>query len=62
MDAGTLGDPVLVVLDVPLVAQAQVLVADALAARQQRVGELLRRQVDVAVDVLEPLGRVARAF
>ena len=54
------GDPVLVALDVDLVAQAQVLVADALAARQQRVGELLGRQVDVTVDMLEPLGRVAR--
>jgi hypothetical protein len=54
------GDPVFVALDVDLVAQAQVLVADALAAREQRVGELLGRQVDVAVDVLEPLGRVAR--
>ena len=38
------GDPVLVVLEVARVAQAQVLVADALAARQQRVGELLGRQ------------------
>ena len=60
LHAGGGGDPVFVVLDVALVAQAQVLVADALAARQQRVGELLGRQVDVAVDVLEPLGRVAR--
>ena len=42
--ACALGDPVLVRLDVVLVAQAQVLVADALAARQQRVGELLGRR------------------
>ena len=56
---GEPGDPVFVGLDVALVAQAQVLVADALAAGEERVGELLGRQVDVAVDVLEPLGRVA---
>jgi hypothetical protein len=60
VDAGALGDPVLVALDVLPVAQAQVLVADALAAREQGIGELLRRQVDVARDVLEPLGRIAR--
>ena len=38
----------------------QVLVADALAAGQQAVGELPRRQVRVARDVLEPLHAVAR--
>jgi hypothetical protein len=59
-DAGLHRDPVLVVLDVLLVAQAQVLVADPLAARQERIRELLGRQGDVAVDVLEPLGRIAR--
>ena len=58
--ARPLGEPVFIIFDVGPVAQPQVLVADALAARQQRVGELLRRQVHVAVDVLEPLGRVAR--
>ena len=33
--------------------------ADALAARKQGVGELLRLQVDVTCHVLEPFGRVA---
>jgi hypothetical protein len=51
---------VLVALDVALVAQAQVLVADALAAGQQRIGELLGRHADITVDVLEPFGGVAR--
>ena len=34
--------------------------ADALAAREQRISELLGRHARVAVDVLEPFGRVAR--
>ena len=34
--------------------------ADALAAREQRVGELLDLHAGVALDVLEPFGRVAR--
>ena len=42
------------------VAQAQVLVADPLAAGQQAVGELQRIEVGVAVDGLEPFGGVAR--
>ena len=46
--------------DEALVAQAQVLVRNALAARQQAVGELLRLERRVALDVLEPLGRIAR--
>ena len=46
--------------DVVAVAQAQVLVADALAARQQRVGELLGLEREVARQALEPLHRVAR--
>jgi hypothetical protein len=42
------------------VPHAQVLVADALAAGQQGVGELLRLQMRVAGDVLEPFGGIAR--
>ena len=41
------------------IAQAQVLVTDALAAGQQAVGELLGLEVRVARDVLEPLHGVA---
>ena len=40
--AGLRGEPGLEALQLRAVAQAQVLVPDALAARQQRVGELLR--------------------
>ena len=54
VDAAALRDPVFVVLDVLLVAQAQVFVADALAAGQQRIGELLVRQLRITRDVLEP--------
>ena len=43
-----------------LVAQAQVLVADALRAGEERVGELDGVEVEVALDLLEPLHRVAR--
>ena len=57
---GAGGDPGFEPGDVARVAQAQVLVADALAAGQQRVGKLLGRQSGVARHVLEPLGRIAR--
>ena len=43
--ACALGEPVLEPLDIARIAQAQVLVRDALGAREQRVGELLGRQV-----------------
>ena len=43
------------------VAQAQILVADALAAGEQRISELQRLEMEVAVQRLEPFGRVARA-
>ena len=43
------------------VAQAEVFVADALAAREQRVSELERLEMRVALQSLEPFGRVARA-
>jgi hypothetical protein len=42
------------------VAQAQVLVADPLRAGQQRIVELHRVEVEVALDLLEPFQRVAR--
>src|SRR5215207_5985888 len=57
---GVPGEPPLHVLEPVLVAQAQVLVADALAAGQEPVVELHRLLLDVAGDVLEPLGAVAR--
>ncbi|MCY1222964.1 hypothetical protein D9M72_350730 [compost metagenome] len=59
--AGLLRQPVLELRHIVGVAHPQVLVRDALRTRQQRIGELLRRQAaGVALDVLEPLGRVAR--
>ena len=54
------GEPALDSLDVRGIAQAQVFVTDALAARQQAVRELLGREDGVASDVFEPLGRIAR--
>ena len=54
------GEPAFQPLQPGPVAQAQVLVADALAAGQQGIGELLRLQMRIAGDVLEPLGGVAR--
>ncbi|SPC13098.1 conserved hypothetical protein [Cupriavidus oxalaticus] len=61
--AGPLRQPVLELRHIIGVAYAQVLVRDALRTRQQRIGELLRRQAaGVALDVLEPLGRVARGI
>jgi hypothetical protein len=46
--------------DVARIAQAQVFVRHALAARQHRIGELLGLHRRVAFDVLEPLHRIAR--
>ena len=43
------------------VAQAQVLVADALRAGEERVSELERLEMRVALEGLEPFGRVAGA-
>ena len=42
------------------VAQAQVLVADPLAARQQRIVELHGVEMEIALELLEPFRRVAR--
>jgi hypothetical protein len=52
--------PAFVVRHEARIAQLQVFMADALAAREQAVGKLLRRQVRVARDVLEPLHPIAR--
>ncbi len=54
------GEPALHPRDVGGIAQPQVLVRDALAARQQAVRELLGFERRVARDVLEPLGGIAR--
>ncbi len=54
------GKPPLDALEIAGIAQPEALVAHALAPRQQRVGELLRLHRDVALDVLEPLRRIAR--
>ncbi len=42
------------------IAQAEILVTDALAARQQAIGELFGRKRRITGDVLEPFRRVAR--
>ena len=42
------------------IALAQVLVADALRAREQRIIELHRIEMQIALDILEPFGRIAR--
>ena len=57
--AGALGDPALEAFQPGRIAQPQVLVRNTLRAGQQRVGELLRLQAGVALDVLEPFGGVA---
>ena len=44
----------------PAVAQAQVLMTNALAARQQRIVELHGVEMEIALKLLEPLRRVAR--
>ena len=59
-DAGGPLEPGLGAVQPVLVAQAQVLVADALRAGEERVGELHGVEVEVALDLLEPLHRVAR--
>ena len=53
-------EPHLGALEPRLVPRPQILVADALRAREQRVVELHRIEMQIALDVLEPLGRVAR--
>ena len=52
--------PALHPLEPAAVAQPQVLVADPLAAGQERIVELLRREARIAGHVLEPFGRIAR--
>src|SRR5215210_5956924 len=53
-------EPPLDTAEVLRIAQAQILVADALTACEERVGKLLGIQFDVTAHVLEPLHRVAR--
>ena len=61
LDAGrALVEPFLRVRQPLRIALAQILVADALRAREQRIAELHRVEVEIALDVLEPLGRIAR--
>ncbi|MNX84450.1 hypothetical protein D3C86_1162470 [compost metagenome] len=57
--AGAFRDPAFEAFEPGRIAQAQVLVRDALRAGQQRIGKLLGFQVGVALDVLEPFGGVA---
>ena len=57
---GALPEPAFDALQPLAIAQAKVLMTDALAARQQRVGELQRLEMRVALQRLEPLRRVAR--
>ena len=56
-----LPEPALDALQPLAIAQAQILVADPLAASQQRVSELQRLEMQIALERLEPFGRVARA-
>ena len=58
--AGEMLEPGLRAFEPILVAQPQVLVADALRARQQRIVELHRIEMQIALDVLEPFQRIAR--
>src|SRR4051812_12308244 len=52
--------PSFVAVDKLWVPNLQVLVSDALAAGQKTVGELLRRQMYIACNVLKPLHAIAR--
>ena len=56
--AGLFSEPALDAGQEITVPQTQVLMADALAAGEQAVGELQRIKADIAVDGLEPFGRV----
>ncbi len=47
-------------LEPVLVAQPQILVADALRAGQQRIIELHRIETQIALDILEPFQRISR--
>ena len=58
--AGEALEPGLRAFEPVLVAQPQILVADALRARQQRIVELHRIEMQIALDVLEPFQRIAR--
>jgi len=58
--AGLTLEPILGLAEPFGIAQAQVLVADALRAREQRIGELQRRHVEIPLDLLEPFEAVPR--
>ena len=58
--AGQALEPGLRAFEPGLVAQPQILVADALRARQQRIVELHRIEMQIALDLLEPFQRIAR--
>ena len=60
MAGGLLLEPFLGAGQPVRIALAQVLVADALRARQQRIVELHRIEMEIALDILEPFGRIAR--
>ena len=57
---GLPAQPALITFQPLRIAQPQVLMADALAAREQRIGELLDLHAGVAAHVFEPFGRIAR--
>ena len=54
-----LGEPFLDPFEPVFVAQPQVFVADPLRAGEQRVSELQRLEIEVALEMLEPFGRIA---
>ena len=54
-------EPALDAFEPILVAQAQVLVADPLASGEQGISELQRLEMQIALERLEPFGRIARA-
>ncbi len=60
-DTRALPEPALDALEPVAVAKAQILVADPLAPGEQRISELQRLEMQIAVERLEPFGRVARA-
>ena len=53
-------EPALDAGDVVSIAQAQILMRQALTSGKQTIGELLGFELRVALDILEPFGGVAR--
>ena len=54
--SSTLRQPALHAFQPRTVAQTEILMTDALTACQQRVSELLRLEVNITLNILEPLG------